>query len=70
MSILKESRIREIVAEEIKKRLTVIGWAGLKSNGCGYSHVSGGASLYWDGKVLEKTKSGPSSPDNSPVRTI
>ena len=47
-----ESEVRKIVEEEIKKHLTVSGWAGAVDNGCGYRHVQGGASAYWKGKEL------------------
>jgi hypothetical protein len=57
------------VAEEVKKHLRVSGWAALESNGCGYSHVNGGASATWDGETLGR-KSEPRNRNDSPVRTV
>ncbi len=64
-----EAQVREIVAEEVKKHLRVSGWAALESNGCGYSHVNGGAFASWDGEVLGR-ESAPRNKNSSPVQTV
>ncbi len=49
-----EEEIRQIIKEEVMTHLKVSGWAGLESNGCGYNHVTGGASARWDDEKLVK----------------
>lgn len=68
--LFTEDEVRAIVAEEVKKHLRVSGWAGAVDNGCGYSHIKGGASATWDGKTLGEKERTPDRINNSPVRMV
>lgn len=66
--LFTEEEVIEIVKREVMKNLRVTGWAGLESNGCGYSHVTGGASASWNGERIGD-KPREIRRDDSPVKT-
>lgn len=64
--LFTEEEVTKIVEREIKNCLRVIGWAGKEGNGCGYSHIKGGANLYWKDKLIG-TRSEIKNEDSSPT---